>query len=306
MITSDRILSWMTGVALVLFSLHTRWFVLHDVDGMALIFLPQWGAVLLGIVAAILWKQDRLTLRNLGPKAVWIPLVIIVGFICFRFVFERNAESMVECGIAVMFFASYLVGRVLGVRIFEVFVPLVIVEALSCIMVTILSAAQVIQWRDHVSWDLLSNGGLLSISGYDVATAFMAIGGAFGILTIRQAKWKAMFMAVTALGIVFTGSAEGIVVIGCVALAIVVRRDWNRYALAAVVIMGVSLSLWFGFGYGEMQQQRTTTVISDWDTWGSGRFPAYERTLHEASFFGHGYDLYRYPAQREGERDRPY
>lgn len=124
------------------------------------------------------------------------------------------------------------------------------------------------------------NGGVFSLTNYDLAAG--AIGIVLAILIAVERQWKAEW-TLAALGLAATLSAEGVLILGAVAVWLMWHR--RRYAVIVTVIGAViSIAL----------ADRIYYVMANPMDWGAGRWPAYEHALSTISPLGIGYSATDY------------
>lgn len=318
-IYSDTGLSVILGIGLVLLSLHSEWFIYHQGEK-TLIFLPQWGFLMMAIVAGTLYLNKRFTREHLKPYPLTIAMALLVGFTVIACLVNWDSDQAGNALFIACMPMFYLSARVLGKRILWPLVIASVIEAISVIV-------YVLAFADWDSVQQMTNGGLLSETNYALGTAFIALGTACGFYLIRNVRWFTAFLFINTLGMLFTGSPESFIIIGLIGAFIILKRYWHReYAVAFSLIVVIMVS-WFVFGAGQTHYDRVSEVIgfatdgkiakaelweysiitdkeSNWigcddstePSWGQGRLPAYKRAINNISMFGHGY--YVYEAQR--------
>lgn len=299
LLLSWETIAYMLGFSLVAFAIHSEWLTLHDSEGKVLFFVPWFG--ILGFCAVIsLMLTTKEDITNIGPKRVWIPMVIIVGFIAARVPIERSMESIAEVMLAGIMFGLYLCSRKLGKQVLWPVVIFGVIEAISVVVYVLFLA----------DWDTtqLMNGGILSKTNYAEAAGVLVI-GMCAMFYLMPGKLLAMMLApLFVIAIVFTGSPIGIV--SLVVLALYTgwnyRRSIGRKAVVSIAIIGVILLSWAAWGPWDTHMERTKAVIQDVTSgevdnsepgqysWGQGRIPAYKRAINNVQFFGHEYDIYKY------------
>lgn len=287
-------LKHIVAIALILFTFHGEWATWRNSEGEVLFFTPFVGVAILLLVGGYLWKKRQLTL---GSKKVWIPLLIIYLAICLRILFEPNLKTLLECGFATALMSTYLIARALGLGIFKLFIPYAVVASIMVIVYTFLET----DWNNYLS---LVNGGYLNKWNYEATSAIIVFGTIIGLLIIRRRLWASVFCLIGCLGVIMTGSPQGVLCLTALVLAVLVRRDVSRYLIVLGMVLLVLLSMWFTIGPGQEQFQKTSLA---WETvsegalldeededykWGKNRIPLYRETLRGVSIFGHGYSVY--------------
>ena len=202
---SDKLLSWLMGIALILFVWHNPYQPLKEY-----LFLPWIGLVLILCVEGIVWKKHGF---NFGEKKIWILLAVIAlsivasGFAkYFRAECDLNQAIAIGCS-GVMLFGIYPTVRRLGKDVFKPFAWSVIIEALSIVIYGALH-------------DWGPNGGLLSPTNYDIAIGLLI----FGYLVSDK---KTLLLPFLITGIYFSGAAEGLFVIAVLFIAWL-AGNWNK------------------------------------------------------------------------------
>jgi len=287
-------LGWLTGAGLVLFTMHGEWATWRNGDGNVLFFTPALGAVILLGVGAYLWYKKRL---SLGPKKIWLPLLVILLAIGLRSIVDLSIQSLLELGIATSLASSYFIGRSLGLETLRLFVPYTLVSSTLVISYVFLES-------DWDRWWTLLNGGYLNELNYEATSAIIVFGTVVGLLLIRRRLWKVVYLVIGFLGTVLTGSPQGVLCLGALVFFVLVRRDIHKYLTVSVLVLLILLSLWFTIGAGQEQFQKTSRALEtvkqgalldeeheDYH-WGQNRIPAYISTLEEVSIVGHGYSVY--------------
>lgn len=205
-----RYVAWAMGVGLALFAVHNA-----NQPLLEYAFLPVVGLAI--VVVCVITILDKWRPESLGPKWVWIPMLVIVGLLWLRLIVNFSLDTVAGGVTGLLFFGIYLASRSLGKQILEVFLPLVIIEALSIITMGIMFPG-------------VKNGGIISHSGnYDIATGFLIMGLVFS--AIRYQWWLS---ALVVVALFFTGADEAI--FACVVLGVVIlaRKDWSKKVLLPV------------------------------------------------------------------------
>lgn len=306
---SNKVLTYIFGLGLLLFGLHSSVFTVYSSSGATLFFPPFLGIIIINLVTLYLIIDRRITTDTLGEKKIWIPLLLIVISITIRSLLTFTYESFVEIGVGLSLFGCYLSSRVLGKEIFYFLAAFVIVEIISVFIYAI--------WINPGN----GTGGLWSISNYDGATGLIVIGS---MLFIH--KWQWILVLAMLLTGWFMASMECIAASAIICAFMLIRRDYNKKLFIGIVVIGVLVGSWYIWGYGEQQYEWKVinvakdalgieqyekvyeigssktfyTDIAEDDngeylaTWGKGRLPAYERAIENTAIFGHEYDMYQY------------
>lgn len=187
-------------------------------------------------------------------------------------------------------FGVYLVGRILKDDLFAPFSFAVIFAAVGCIVYGIIYPGKL-------------SGGFVSPTNYDIAAGLLIFGVVVGIM-----KWRWWLSAVALVGLFFCGAPEGLIGVGVVLLAVLIRRDLGKKLLLSVGVVVLAVALWFGLGYG--QELYSYTV---WNVAGGvlptkpetastvGEYPQYpqlvarwdgiKKAMSDIQPFGHGYSV---------------
>lgn len=230
--------AYLIGIGLALFPIHNSRLtdLVTSGEGEVGFFLPSFGAALwiLGSLLFITWNWEAVKQVGLGDRKVWIPLLVIVAAVGLSGV---TADSFKD-GIARPFaggalFSLYITARVLGR---ELFVPLAVGAAIACAGVI----AHAIVFPGYLT------GGYVFEYNYDVVVGYVLLGAA---LFVHRWQWVLVSLALVA--IFLTGSPEGIFAVGVVGLFLLIRRDWSKRLLLALVPVAVVAVIWFSVGWGQ-------------------------------------------------------
>lgn len=301
-IESDRKLAWFAGLGLILFCLHNETLTYHTGDKVA-IWLPQWGEILLGAVIIKLWIDKRL---SLGRKIIWIPLLVIVSFICIRTTvsaYNGHDEAVAEILFALILFGCYVIGKELGSRIFEpclLFVPIIAIS-------TVWHSLDAIPSTHLQSY---TNGGIVSPTNYTGGAELLSLCAIASVFCLNNLWLRLTIIVMATVGVIFTGAPEGVVALALVGIYALYKEWKTRHIMVLVSVLVVVCALWFGIGAGMTQHEKTFAVTEnalkgEFDTpknkkpgeiigWGTGRYPAYVRAINDIEIIGHEYDIYSY------------
>ena len=178
--------SWFMGLGLILFAIHNESLTLHNNDGEAVLFFPWIGVIFIGIGLYCAFDAGLLSYRKLGPKALWIPMMIIIGFIALRLIFEPSMKTLAEVGMAIGFFHLYLIGRSIGKQVFYPIMLFAIIQSIAVIIKSVF----LVNWTQAN----LTHGGIISDQNYDVATGFGVIALVVGVYVISNKLWRYGFV----------------------------------------------------------------------------------------------------------------
>jgi len=293
-------MTWFFGIAIILYTFTSAW-ARTDILGFPL-FLPILAS---GIIAVVITYIRLSKQANTRFSRILVPLVIILLFIWIRCLMDNTDESISKASfITVTGIVMYVIGRTYGIRVFW---PLAIVAVLQSVSVVIIA----LFFSDWNSGMDIRNGGFIDRDNYALGQAVIVIGLVSGIYLIKSVIWKAVFVSVCTLGLLFTGSPEAFVFLIIIGLYTIYKGDITKPLRNGLVIVVVLFAVWVLSGPGLKQYDRlgeVTTFVSSgdivesesWDddvkedkySWGDGRLPVYKQSVNEASMFGHGYAIY--------------
>jgi hypothetical protein len=219
----QNILAWALGIGIASFAFRSYYY-----PGLIIGLVT---CVVVLFIMAVFILNDRERPKNvLGSKFVYIPLAIIALSIIFSAIVNyTTADALfMQIIIAVVFFGVYLACRILGEKVFKPFAVAVVVEAASVVVNSL-----ILHYGIH-------NGGFSSILDYNTAIALMSFGA---VVAVFYKQW--VIVTIASVGIFFTGSEEGILVLAIILLAIIIRRDFSKKILlpiglvAVIVVLGV-------------------------------------------------------------------
>lgn len=255
------------GTGLALFPLHNRYLAeLATLKGQVVLFLPALG-FLLAFVGAWLfivnyWSKVKET--GLGDKKVFIPLIIIAVAIAISGIGVSGVQMKLSLiGMGVALFSLYIVGRVLGK---DMFLPLAIGAAIASVGVIVYALI----YRGQIS------GGFVFEKNYDIVVGYVLLG-----IALFVHKRQPILAGLALAAMFLTGSPEALLPLGVVAIAMLIRKDWSRKLVRALVPLGIVVVVWFGLGWGWQLYDYAWGVIkgvpsipSDSDT-STGNTPVY-------------------------------
>ena len=208
--------------------------------GLALILLPFYSylpserfisyLILLGLVTSFILRHIITGKRiDFGPKAVFIPLLIILSITIIQVIIGTTTISATFFMLTMVL--VYLMCREYNEKVFSLFVPVLIVVSLSCIII-------------HGIIDPgIRGGGILHPTNYNLAIGFMAL----GMVLIRN-KWQWLIVCFVLLGIFMTGGEEGLVFIAGFIIMVLVRRDFGKKLLLPIMALGVLILVFTATG----------------------------------------------------------
>jgi hypothetical protein len=226
---SNKIWSWLIGIGLVLFAIHNP-----NQPLLEYAFLPVVGLAI-SLLSAFFVLSDNWRHLDFGSKWLWIPLacvglsIAVSGFVNGSGWGERVAPLL----FAIYLFGIYLAARILRDDLFAPFSFAVILAAIGCVVYGIMHPGQL-------------TGGFVSPTNYDIAAGLLVFGVVVGVW-----RWRWWLSVVALVGLFFTGAPEGIIGVGILFLAVLIRKDWGRRILLPIGIILIVAIAWFGLGYGQ-------------------------------------------------------
>lgn len=295
LVVNNKVLAWATGFGLVLYAVHN-----NLQPGLQYVFLPQLGFAIIMICIVLLYlnNKDKFTL---GPKAIWIPMAVIVASMFARLIVDFSMHTFAGALFGVCLFAMYLASRILGKDILLAFIPFVIIQAVSCIGYAIAIPGQKI-------------GGLITspapalymgTANYDIATGFLVFGSVVAIFSKQY-----LLVSLAVLAMFLTGSEEAVFVLAVMLIVILARRDWSKRMLYPVATLAVVLIICTPPGitqllYGQTLQKvvdisslwnqpvaasETVPVYDQVNTALTNRLDYYKMAITTVTPLGHGYE----------------
>lgn len=223
----DRIFAPMLGLGAAMCGLHWRTQPLRDQ-----LFIPDIGFVM--IVFCLMYyyqtyfaqqiedsvKQRRL-LVDLGPKIVWIPMMVIIGSVAVSAVWNPSVRHFTGIAYVLFMFGGYLLARKMGRKVFWAFIPVA-----GLVMATVV--VQAVREPGHITGGMISN--------YCASAAFLLF-TAF----VNKVKWQWVLVSVLLVGVMLVGSLEALVAVLMLAVVVLVRKDWGWRLLLPVGLLGLGM-----------------------------------------------------------------
>jgi len=224
-----KYIAYLLGLGLTLFAVHNPY-----QPAIEYAFLPTVGFALVIIsICFVFANQDKWL--NLGPKYIYIPLMVIAASVVLQAAVSGWQWSQLVFGLLLV--PLYITARHLGKEIFYAFIPIVIVEALSCVIYGVIYPG-------------VKTGGLVSPTNYDMAAGVLIFGT---LVSAFVGQW--WLAAIAIVGLFFTGADEGLFAMLILVVVLVARRDWSLKLLlpiGAIVLtvgicmpVGITRSLYF-------------------------------------------------------------
>jgi len=250
------------GIGLALFPVHNSWLAkVSAVGGETTIFLPAFGAVM-WMLATLFYLRDNWHEVDWGDRKIYIPLLVIVGAIGLSGITADTwGGKVAPLCMGGTLFSLYLVARKLGK---DIFLPLAIgavIASFGVIISGFIHPGQV-------------TGGFVFEANYDIIVGYVLLSGA---LFINKDQWILASLALVAMFL--AGSPEAVFAVGVLSFFVLLRQDWGKKLVIALVPVAVIAGTWFGLGYGQELYDYTTqtaksTPILDTSTLPSEQEPA--------------------------------
>lgn len=248
------------GAGMALSPIHNKYLtdLATNSKGEVTVFLPAIAFVILimgtGLFLSSNWH--RVKSAGLGDKRVVLPLLVIVAAIGLSGVNAATlAGKTAPLLMGLSLFGLYLASRILGK---ELFYPLAIGAAVASFGVILFSVLHPGQW----------SGGYVFGSNFDILTGYVLLGAA---LFFHRYRWLLAGLALVA--IFLSGSPEGLLPIGTVAVALLVRRDWSRKLAIVSGALAVVAVIIFSLGFGSALYNYTWRVVTNDTSMVQGTIP---------------------------------
>ena len=271
--------SWLFGAGLICMALYPSALQYRD-DPQTLIFFPNMGLVLL--MASVMFMIPFFTI---GPKKIWIPLVLIYLFSYTRILLDWEWNVANEIIYVTMALMVYLGARYFGKEILR---PFVLFTAAAAGMVLIATSMSIT--------DLEASGYTYWPFSYTWLATFIGLGGVMGAYIIKNKKWRYLFLGLCLMALLSTRAPVAVIFLGFIAFEVIRGGYLSRQIAVWLAIAGVLFVIFWAV-FVPIESERLTMVFASTDNWGEGRLPAYERAITDVSFFGHGFDRYSYQIQ---------
>ncbi len=265
---------WALGIGLALYGIHWREqpFLNYGV------FLPQIGIVIV-ILTLVDYYLKQKHFPDLGPKIVWIPMLVIVASMWLRLIVDFSMQTVAGGLYGLVLFLLYVASRTLDKRIFLAFIPFVVVVAISVIVNGVMHPGQL-------------TGGI--ITNYCASAGFMIFG-----TIVNNFKWQWVLATIALLALFFVGALEGAFIIAVLVGAILWRRDWGKKILLPVALVLLVASTWGVVGYLmplythnpnlDALSKAFTTGKVDLNDITTDRWEVFNVALADIKILGHGY-----------------
>ncbi len=293
---SNRRWSYLIGLGVALAPIHNLWLtnLLSTSKGETIIFLPAFGGIL-WIMGSLLfvvkrWQKGDSWRSWLGDWQVFAPLLVIVLFMGISgFLTGDNLGGKFAplfTGIAL--FAVYVASRKLGIALFRILIPFIILGAAIAIVLGILNPGIPAS---------MTNG---LITNYCAAAGFLIFGA-----VVNQGKWQWILVVVALVGVFFVGALEGVFVLAILGTTVIARRDFSKRLLVIAIVLSTLAGIWIALGnleslyHGNGNLQVLSNIITgrtplDYNSvvnLTSGRWPPIVNAVQNIQLFGHGFSL---------------
>jgi len=298
---SEKTIAIIIGLGLVLFPIHSKSLTFGS-SSETFLFLP-WiglGLILVGLICLFdnKWTEFK---KNIGPKIIWIPLLVIVGSAFARIIVDPSGSSIASAGLFAIMFALYVAARKIGVKILWAFAPVVAIEAISCII------QGVFDQGNRAGGILTSFRDSQHTANYDIATCWLILGTCL-ILGFNKGI-KLRYLAMVAAALYFVAAEEALVALVCLGVVAIIRKDISKKVVPVVIVLALCLGAGAITGntqdlYRETRykiESLVTNKVADkdhptyevyddpMDRATTGRVGVYKDTIKNVEPLGHGY-----------------
>ncbi len=230
----NKVYAWVIGTGFILVGVHNP-----GQPFLSEAFIPLIG-MSVSAFAMLFYLRDHRSEITLGPRKIWVPLIIIVAGMASSGVAEwarGNADlqqTIAPLVFGVILFGGYITARILKEDMIAPFAFMVVIESVSCVWAGLTHAG-------------IRTGGIVGPTNYDMASGFLILGVLF---SLKRHQW--WLTAVALVGLAFAGAEEAMVAGAVLTLALVIRRDWSKKILlpVGVGVVGVILLLTTNIGTG--------------------------------------------------------
>lgn len=229
-----RILACIISIGLVLYVIHTKNQPLIDY-----IFLPHIGAILIILPVYILLSRYYKQI-TLGPKCVWVPMVVIVVSMIARMCVGFSYQSLGGALFGLVLFALYIASRIIGKQVFDVIIISNIILAVSVIVYGLIYPGE-------------PSGGLMTgralefgrTANFNMVKTFIMFGAAVSVFRYR---WYAVTLSLIAL--YFAGNIEAIIGVCFLGLVLIAKWDYSKKLIITGFILAIIVLGWTIAGPG--------------------------------------------------------
>jgi hypothetical protein len=229
------------------------------------------GLLILFIFTVLYTKDMDWKTLDWGSKWVYIPMLVIFGTTVLRLVIYHTISEVFAVSFFAIMIVLYLISRQYGKDIVRILLMVFAVVAIS----------QPVMLFLHIGKEY--DGGI--VGNYNRAAVLLGI-----IAFMYMGKWKWLLIFIATIAMLFTGSLEGLLLIGVTGIVILLRKDWNKKlwipfgALAVIALIWVFSGAAYNFYYqtivclnfGEVNALNSRVIV-------------YKEALGQLSLLGHGY-----------------
>jgi len=263
--------------------------LLTNNKGETLFFLPAFGYLLLimGTGLFLLNHWDSIREAGWGDKKVLVSLLFIVLFMGISGLIHGDTVSnkLAPLLMGLVLVAVYFMSRQLGIQLFRMLIPFVIIGS---VISTILTFAN----PNQLTGGLITNG---------CASAGFLI---FGTLA-NQGKWQWLLCLVAIVGIFFVGTLEAVFILSVLGAVIIIRKDFHKRLLVISFVLVFVLLLCSFMGYMDPLYNTNPNIATlsgiisggtplntaTMDALTTGRWTINMNAIRDIQFLGHGFTL---------------
>ena len=186
------------------------------------------------------WKQTQTV--GLGPRYLWIPLAIIAGSAVARLFIQHDSRTLAGALFMVGMFGLYIASRRYGVKALGVFMPIVVIGALSVIV-------QGMVWPSYAG-----NAGLFN--NYAIAAEFLVFGWA-----VSSPKHQWWLAALVIVALFFSAAPEAIFYVAIMGLVVLLRKDLGKKIALPLGALGLCLVIATPLGFTQQLWARSFSML---------------------------------------------
>jgi len=237
------------GAGLALFPLHNKFLTdLTAREGVVFLFLPALGFILvmLGAFLFMLNHWQKVNESGLGNRKVYIPLSVIAFAVMLSgFAYDSINTRLAIMAVGIGLFVLYVVSRILGR---DMFLPMAIGACIASVGVIIYAAL----------FKVFPNGGFLFENNYDIVVGYVLLG-----IALMVHKWQWVLAGLALVAMFFSGSPEMFLPLGLIGVAMLIRKDWSKKVIKAIIPLIIVVAIWFSFGWGKQLYSYAWAIVQD-------------------------------------------
>ena len=224
---------FLIGIGMALFPVHNMSLTQTATsNGEVLFFIPAFGAFL-WIAGSGAYLAKFATKLDLGPRHIYIPLLVIVSAIGISgLAFDNLKDGISPLLAGLSLFMVYLAARELGKAIFLPLAIGAVIASLGVIVHAFVYPGEL-------------TGGYVFDYNYDIVVGYILLGAALYI-----GKWRWQLATLSLVAIYFTGSPEGLFAVGVLGIAVLWRRDCGKRLVIAGALIVIVAGVWTAVGHG--------------------------------------------------------